>query len=122
LDIHAEVTLDGLQGEAHLHIVLDIDVVELEPDSLQQRAFPTLTTGDDVIIDLLDLFRGKAGADGLDDVLVVSFAVETAVDGILIDTRDQSVVVVVDDGEVLGFVVLENYDPVMGEDFTVIGY
>ena len=116
------MTFDGFKGEAHLHIILDVDIIELEPDPLQQRAFPALTTGDDVIIDLFDLFRVKAGTDGLDDVLVVSFAVETAVDGIFIDTRDQSIVVVVDDGEVLGFVVLKNYDPVMGEYFTVIGY
>jgi hypothetical protein len=81
-----------------------------------------LTTGDDVVIDLLDLFRGKPGTDGLNDVLVVSLAVETAVDGVFVDTLHQSIVVVVDDREVFGFVIFENYYPVMGEDLTVIGY
>jgi hypothetical protein len=81
-----------------------------------------LVSTDDPVVNLLDLLRGKPGADGFDDVLVVSLAVETAVDGIFIDTRYQSVVIVMDDREVFGFVVLEDYYPVMGEDLTVIGY
>jgi hypothetical protein len=71
---------------------------------------------------LLDLFRGKPRADGFYNVLVISFAVKTAVDGVIVDTRNQSIVVVVDNCEVLGFVVLENDYPVMGEYFAVIGY
>ena len=85
-DVHAEVAFDSLQGKAHLHIVLDIDVIEPEADTTQQRAFPALVAGDDPVIDLLDLFRGEPGADGLDDVLVITLAVETAVDGVIVNT------------------------------------
>jgi hypothetical protein len=68
-----------------------------------------LVTGNNPIIDLLDLFRGEPGADGFYNVLVVSLAVETTVDGLLINTRQEGSVVVVDDCEVLGFVILEDY-------------
>jgi hypothetical protein len=81
-----------------------------------------LIVGDNPVIDLLDLLRSKPGTDGLDDVLVVSLAVKTTVDGVIVDTRYQSVVVVVDDCEVLGFVILENDYPVVSEDLTVISY
>ena len=121
-DIHAEVTLNGLQREAHLHIILDIDIVEPEADTTQQRAFPALITGDDPVVDLLDLFWGETGADCFYNVLIVSLAVETTVDGVIVNTRPECCIVVVDDREVLGFVVFEDYDPAMSEDFTVIGY
>ena len=81
-----------------------------------------MLTGDDPIIDLLDLLRGEPGADGLDDVLVVSLAVETTINGVIVNTRSESGIVIVDDGEVLGFVVLEDYYPVIGKDLAVIGY
>jgi hypothetical protein len=122
LDIHTKVTFDGLERETHLHIVLDVDIVELKPYPLQLRTFPTLTTGDDVVIDLLYLLWCEPGTDRLDNVLIVSLAVEATVDGVIIDTRYQGIVVIVEDREVLGFVVLEDYYPVMSEDFTVIGY
>jgi hypothetical protein len=54
--------------------------------------------------------------------LVVPLAVETTVDGVIIDTCLECCVVIVNDREVLGFVVLKDYYPVMGEDFAVIGY
>jgi hypothetical protein len=106
------VTLNGLEGQTHLHIVLDIDIVEPEADTTQQRAFPALVTGDDPVVDLLNLFRGEPSADSLDDVLVISLAVETTVDGVIVNTRPECGVVVVDDCEVLGFVVFEDYYPV----------
>ena len=81
------MTFDCLQAECLVNIVLDIDVVEPEADTSQQRTFPALVAGDDPVIDLLDLFRDKPGADGLNDVLVVSLAVETAVDGVIVNTR-----------------------------------
>ena len=71
-----------------------------------------MTTGDDVIIDLLDLLRGETGTDGFDDVLVVTLTVETTVDGVIIDAVSQGIIVVVDDSEMLAFVVLEDYYPV----------
>jgi hypothetical protein len=116
------VTLDGLERKTHLHIVLDIDIVEPEADTIQQRAFPPLVTGDDPIVDLLYLFRGEPGADSLDDILVISLAVETTVDRVIINTRPECCVVIVYDRGVLRFVVFEDYYPVMGEYFAVIGY
>jgi hypothetical protein len=71
-----------------------------------------LVTGDDPIIDLLDLFRGESSADCFDDVLVVSLTIETTVDRVIINTCPECCVVVVDDCEVLGFVILEDYYPV----------
>ena len=79
-----------------------------------------MVAGDDPVVDLLDLFRRESRAEGLDDVLVISLAVETTVDGVIVNTGPQCIVVVVDDCEVLGFIIFEDYYPVMGEDFTVI--
>ena len=81
-----------------------------------------MVTGDDPVIDFLDLFRGEPSTDGFYNVLVVTLTVETTVDGIIVDARLECLVIVVDDREVLGFVILEDYYPVMGEDLTVIGY
>jgi hypothetical protein len=116
------MTLDSFKGKPLLHIILDIDIVEPEAYTTQQRAFPPLITGDDPVIDLLDLLRGETSADSLDNVLVVTLAIETTVDGIFVDTRHQGIVVVMNDCEMLGFVILEDYYPVMSEDFAVIGY
>ena len=80
-----------------------------------------MVTGDDPIVDLLNLFRGEPSTDSFYNVLVVSLAVETTVDCLFIDTRLECYIVVVDDGEVLAFVVLEDYYPVMSKDFAVIG-
>ena len=80
-----------------------------------------MVTGDDPIVDLLDLFRGEPSADSFYNVLVISLAVETTVDGLFINTCLERCIVIVDYGEVLAFVVLEDYYPVMGEDLTVIG-
>lgn len=121
-DSHAEVAFDGLQGKTHLHIIFDIDIVEPEADTTQQGTFPALVTGDDPVIDLLDLFRDKTSADGFYNVLVISLAIETAVDSVIVNTRPECLAVVMDDREVLGFVVLEDYYPVIGEDLAVIGY
>ena len=52
-----KVTLDVFETVSLVNIVLDIDIVEPEADTLQQRTFPALVTGDDPVIDLLDLFR-----------------------------------------------------------------
>ena len=104
-----------------MHIVLNVDIVEPEAYSLQQRAFPTLVTGDDPVVDLLDLFRRESNAEGLNDVLVIPLAVETTVDGVIINAGPQRIIVVVDDCKVLGFVILEDYYPIIGKDFTVIG-
>jgi hypothetical protein len=71
---------------------------------------------------LLDLFRGESSTDSLNDVLVVSLTIETTVDRVIINTCPECCVVIVDDREVLGFVVLEDYYPVMGEDLAVISY
>ena len=79
-----------------------------------------MVTTDDPVVNLLDLFRRESSAEGFDDVLVISLAIETAVDGVIVNTGPQRIVVVVDDCEVLGFVILEDYYPVMGKDFTVI--
>ena len=79
-----------------------------------------MVTGDDPIVDLLNLFRGEPSRDSFYNVLVISLTVETAVDGLFIDTRLECCIVIVDDGEVLAFVVLEDYYPVIGEDFAVI--
>ena len=114
------MTLDGLERKTQLHIILNIDIVEPEADTTQQRAFPPLITSDDPVIDLLDLFRGEPGADCFYNVLVVPLAIETTVDGVIINTRPECCIVVVDDREVLGFVVLEDYYPVMSEDLAVI--
>ena len=81
-----------------------------------------MVTGDDPIVDLLDFLRGEPSTDSFYNVLVISLAVETAVDGVLIYTRQECLVIIVDDREVLAFVVLEDYYPVMSEDLTVIGY
>ncbi len=81
-----------------------------------------MVTGDDPVVDLLDLFRGKSSTDSFYNVLVISLTVETTVDGVIINAGTQRVVVVVNNCEVLCFIILEDYDPVMGEDFTVIGY
>ena len=116
------MTFDGLKGQTHLHIVHDVNVVEPEAYALQQRAFPALVAGDDPVVDQFDLLGGEPGADCFYNVLVISLAVESAVDGVIINTRPERCVVVIDNCEVLGFVVFENYYPVMGEDFTVIGY
>jgi hypothetical protein len=103
------VTLDGLEGKTHLHVILNVDIVEPEAYTLQQRAFPALIAGDDPVIDLLDLFRGESSTDCFYNVLVVAFTVETTVDGIIINTRSECCVVVVDNCEVLSLVILENY-------------
>ena len=68
-----------------------------------------MVTGDDPVIDLLDLFRGEPGADGFDDVLVVTLAVEAAVDRVIIDTCEKCGIVIVNNCEVLGFVILDDY-------------
>ena len=81
-----------------------------------------MVTGDDPVVDLLDLFRGEPSTDSFYNVLVVTLAVKTTVDGIFVNTRLECLVIVVDDREVLTFVVLEYYYPVVCEDFTVIGY
>ena len=80
-----------------------------------------MLTCDDPVVDLLDLFRGEPGTDCFYNVLVVTLAVETTVDSVIIDTRLECLVIVVDDGEVLAFVVLKDYYPVVSEDLTVIG-
>ena len=80
-----------------------------------------MVAADDPIIDLLDFLGGEPGADGFDDILVIALAVETAVDGLIVNTRPECGVVVVDDCEVLGLVILEYDQPVMGEDLAVIG-
>ena len=80
-----------------------------------------MLTADDPVIDLLNFFRGEPSADGLDDILVVALAVETAVYGVVIDTRLESGIIVVDYSKILGVVVFEDYDPVMGEYLAVIG-
>jgi hypothetical protein len=46
-----------------------------------------LVTGYDPIIDLLDLFRGESSTDGFYNVLVITLAVETAVDIVIGNTR-----------------------------------
>ena len=79
-----------------------------------------MVAGDDPVIDLLDLFRDKSSADSLDDVLVISLAVETTVNGVIVNTGPQRIVVVVDDCEVLGFVIFEDYYPVESKTFYVI--
>jgi hypothetical protein len=71
-----------------------------------------LVTGNDPIVDLLNLFRGEASTDSFYNVLVISLAVETTVDGLIVNTRPEGCVVVVDDCEMLGFVVFEDYYPV----------
>jgi hypothetical protein len=116
------MTFDSLKGKTNLHIILDIDVVEPEAYTTQQWAFPALVTGYDPVVDLLDLFRGESSADSFYNVLVISLTVETTVDGVIVDTRSQCGVVVVDDSEVFGLVILEDYYPVVSEDFAVIGY
>ena len=63
---------------------------------------------DDPVIDLLDLFRGKPGTDGFDDVLVVSLAVKTAVDGIVVNTRSESLIIVMNLCIMLGLIVLDD--------------
>ena len=87
LDIHTQVTFDCLQAECLVNIILDIDIVKPEAYTSQQRTFPPLVTGNDPVVDLLDLFRGEPSADSFYNVLVVAFAVETTVDGVIIDTR-----------------------------------
>jgi hypothetical protein len=81
------VALDSFEREAHLHIVLDVDIVKPEANTIQQRAFPPLVTGNDPIVDLLNLFRGEPGTDTFNNVLVISLAVKTAVDRVFVDTR-----------------------------------
>lgn len=81
-----------------------------------------MTASDDPIVDLLNLFWGEPGTDSLYNVLVISLAVKTTVDSVIVNTRPECCVVIVDDREVLRFVVLEDYYPIMGEDFAVIGY
>ena len=81
-----------------------------------------MVAGDDPVIDLLDLFRGEPSTDCFNNVLVVGLTVKTAVYRFVINAHQQSIVVVVDDREALGFVVFEDYYPVMSKDFTVIGY
>ena len=103
------MALDGLEGKTHLHIVFDIDVVEPEAYATQQRAFPPLITGDDPIVDLLDFLRGEPGTDSFYYVLVVALAVETTVDSVIVNTRQECCVVIVNDCEVLCLVVLEDY-------------
>ena len=80
-----------------------------------------MVTGDDPVVDLLDLFRGEPGTDGFYNVLVIRLAVKTAVDSVIVNTRPECGIVIVDDCEVLGFVVFENYYPVILEYFAVIG-
>jgi hypothetical protein len=46
-----------------------------------------LVTGDDPIVDLLDLFRGETGTYTFNNVLVIRLAVETAVDIVIGNTR-----------------------------------
>ena len=75
---------------------------------------------DDPVIDLLDFLGCEPSADGFDDILVVSLAVETAVDGLIVNTRPECGVIVVDDCEVLGLVILEYNQPVVGKDLAVI--
>ena len=63
-----KVTFDIFEAKGFVDIVLDIDIVEPEPHASQQRAFPSLVTADDPIVDLLDLFRGESSVDGFDDI------------------------------------------------------
>ena len=79
-----------------------------------------MVTTNNPVIYLLYLFRGEPSADGFYNVLVVALAVETAVDIVIIDTRLECLVIVVDNCEMLTFVVLEDYYPVMSEYLTVI--
>ena len=72
---------------SYVNIILDVDIVEPKPYAPKQRTFPALVIGDDPVVDLLNLFRGEPRADGFYNVLVVPLAVETTVDGILVNTR-----------------------------------
>ena len=81
-----------------------------------------MITGDDPIVDLFDLFRGEPSTDSFYNVLVIPLAVKTTVDRVIVNTRPECCVVIVYDREALRFVVFEDYYPVMGEYFAVIGY
>ena len=80
-----------------------------------------MLAADNPVIDLLDFLGREPSADGFDDILVVTLAVETAVNGVIVDTRLESGIIVVDYRKILGVVVFEDYNPVMGEDLAVIG-
>ena len=80
-----------------------------------------MVTGDYPVVDLLYLFWDKPSANGLDNVLVVTLAVETTVDSVIVDACKECLVIIVNDREILTFVILEDYNPVMGEYLAVIG-
>lgn len=117
---HTEVSFDSFQGQAHLHIVLNVDVVEGEIVSANQGVFPTLTAADDVVIEFLDLLNACTVANGLDDELVIVLGVESAVYAFAVDELFQSFLIVVNDREYLVFIILEDDQPIVSEDFAVI--
>ena len=81
-----------------------------------------MVPGNDPIVDLFDFLWGEPGTDGFDYVLIVPLAIKATVDGFIVYTPNECLVIVVDDREVLGFVIFEYYYPVMSENFAVIGY
>ena len=114
------MTLNGLEGQAHLHIVFDVHIVEAEEEIPQGGVFPTLTTSNEVVIDRFHFLRYEATADSLDDELVVVFGVETHIDVVLGNALFQLLVVVVDDGVLAGLCVLEDHKPVFAEDLHIV--
>ena len=93
-----QVSFDSFKGQANLHIVFDVHIVEAEEEIPQRRVFPPLTTADKVIVDLFHLLRGKSTADRLDDELVVVLRVETYINVLLCNALFQFLIIVVDNG------------------------
>ena len=120
LDRKTQVTFDSLEGQAHLHIVFDVHVVETEEKVSKHWTLPTLTSADNEIVHLFDFLRCEPTANRLDDELIIVLSIERNIDGIVIDTFLKFFVIVMDNGVLLGFYVLENDQPVMGETLYVI--
>ena len=82
---------------------------------------PRLVVGaDDPVVDLLDLLGVAACQDGLQDVGVVVRAVESREEGVFVGVHELvNPLGVVPEARVPA-VVLENEEPVLGEDLAVV--
>ena len=81
---------------------------------------PTLTAADDVVIEFLDLLNARTVSNGLDDELVIVLGVESAVYAFSVNELFQSFLIVVNDREYLVFIILEDDQPIVSEDFAVV--
>ena len=119
-DGYAEMTLNSLEGQAHLHIVFDVGIIKIEVDGSKHGAIPSLTATDDEIVDLLDFLGCESAADGFDNELVIVLGVEADVEVVLTDTGFDRFIVVPDTGLPSGFLIFKGYEVVIGKNLSVI--